>query len=304
MSKKSRYLLGILLTIIIGTVLYWFFCCQYCTDSIENKQKDVSVAPKVTIKPITFNDPDGDFNLEIKDNFSFKFSDYHFIEPISPELNQGLDQIATYLNNHPDKSLDVKGFYKSVEINNSAFPTIGLARANVIKNLMASKGVNFKNINTYGVLDNDLNRENDTINGGISFKVSAFKERNSDQDEALKDLAKSIKANPLILHFETAQTNIVLTKEQRQKVADMVDYVYKVDGASITVTGHTDNQGSRDTNIKVGQERADFAKNYLLDNGISSSKISSTSLGPDQPIADNTTEEGRAQNRRVVITIN
>ena len=84
----------------------------------------------------------------------------------------------------------------------------------------------------------------------------------------------------------------------------MVDYVYKVDGASIMVTGHTDNQGSRDTNIKVGQERADFAKNYLIDNGISSSKISSTSLGPDQPIADNTTEEGRAENRRVVITIN
>ena len=64
MSKKSRYLLGILLTIIIGTVLYWFFCCQYCTGNIENNQKDVSVAPEVTIKPITLNDPDGDFNLE------------------------------------------------------------------------------------------------------------------------------------------------------------------------------------------------------------------------------------------------
>ena len=304
MSKKSGYFLGILLTIIIGTVLYWFFCCQYCTDSIENNQNDVSVTLEVTIKPITLNDPDGNFNVEIEDNFSFKFSDYHFIEPISPELNQGLDQIATYFKENPDKSLDIKGFYKSVEINNSAFPTIGLARANVIKNLMASKGVDFKNMNTFGVLDNDLKRENDTINAGIDFDISAFEERNSDQEEVLNALAQNIKANPLILHFNTAQTTIDLTKEQRQKVADMVSYVDKVDGASIVVTGHTDNEGARETNISVGQERADFAKNYLIDNGISSSKISSTSLGPDQPIADNTTEEGRAQNRRVVITIN
>ncbi|HIC31680.1 MAG TPA: flagellar motor protein MotB, partial [Flavobacteriaceae bacterium] len=298
------FLLGILLTIIIGTVLYWFFCCQYCTDSIENKQNDVSVTPEVTIKPITLNDPDGNFSMEIEDNFSFKFSDYHFIEPISTELNQGLDQIATYLNKHPEKSLDIKGFYKSVEINNSAFPTIGLARANVIKNLMASRGVDFKNINTFGVLDNDLKRENDTISGAVNFEVSIYEGINPDQEEALNTLAQTIKANPLILHFNTAQTTINLTEKQRQKVSDMVDYVYKVDGASITVTGHTDNEGDRETNINIGQKRANFAKNYLIDNGISSSKISSTSLGPDQPIADNTTEEGRAQNRRVVITIN
>ena len=304
MSKKSGFLLGILLTIIIGTVLYWFFCCQYCTDSIENKPNDVSVTPEVTIKPITLNDPDGNFNVEIEDNFSFKFSDYHFIEPISTELNQGLDQIATYLNKHPEKSLDIKGFYKSVEINNSAFPTIGLARANVIKNLMASKGVDFKNINTFGVLDNDLKRENDTISGAVNFEVSIYEGINPDQEEALNTLAQTIKANPLILNFNTAQTTINLTEKQRQKVSDMVDYVYKVDGASITVTGHTDNEGDRETNINIGQKRANFAKNYLIDNGISSSKISSTSLGPDQPIADNTTEEGRAQNRRVVITIN
>ncbi|MBN2867684.1 MAG: OmpA family protein [Flavobacteriaceae bacterium] len=304
MSKKSGFLLGILLTIIIGTVLYWFFCCQYCTDSIENKPNDVSVTPEVTIKPITLNDPDGNFSMEIEDNFSFKFSDYHFIEPISTELNQGLDQIATYLNKHPEKSLDIKGFYKSVEINNSAFPTIGLARANVIKNLMASKGVDFKNINTFGVLDNDLKRENDTISGAVNFEVSIYEGINPDQEEALNTLAQTIKANPLILHFNTAQTTINLTEKQRQKVSDMVDYVYKVDGASITVTGHTDNEGDRETNINIGQKRANFAKNYLIDNGISSSKISSTSLGPDQPIADNTTEEGRAQNRRVVITIN
>jgi len=176
MSKKSGYFLGILLTITIGSVLYWFFCCQYCTDSIENKPNDVYVTPEVTIKPITLKDSDGNFSMKIEDNFSFKFSDYHFIEPISPELNQGLDQIATYFIENPEKSLDIKGFYKSVEINNSAFPTIGLARANVIKNLMASKGVDFKNMNTFGVLDNKLKRENDTIKGVIGFNISYFKE--------------------------------------------------------------------------------------------------------------------------------
>ena len=72
--------------------------------------------------------------------------------------------------------LDIKGFYQSVEINNSAFPTLGLARANVIKNLMASKGVDFKNMNTFGVLDNKLKRENDTIKGVIGFNISDFKQ--------------------------------------------------------------------------------------------------------------------------------
>ena len=84
----------------------------------------------------------------------------------------------------------------------------------------------------------------------------------------------------------------------------MVDYLTKVDQSHIVITGHTDNEGSRETNIKVGQGRADFAKNYLMDNGIPENKIISTSVGPGQPIADNTTEEGKAKNRRVVVTIN
>lgn len=84
----------------------------------------------------------------------------------------------------------------------------------------------------------------------------------------------------------------------------MVKYIDKVDGALITVTGFTDNTGSRPTNIKLGQGRADFTKQYLIQNGIDSSKIQSFSKGPDLPIADNATEEGRAKNRRVEVTIN
>jgi len=107
-----------------------------------------------------------------------------------------------------------------------------------------------------------------------------------------------------VLHFNTGQAAINLTAEQRQKIADISRYLDKVDGATCSVVGHTDNTGARATNIQLGQGRADFGKAYLVRNGIPDSKINASSKGPDEPIADNSTETGRAENRRTVITIN
>jgi OOP family OmpA-OmpF porin len=56
-------------------------------------------------------------------------------------------------------------------------------------------------------------------------------------------------------------------------------------------------------NTQLGQNRADFAKEYLAKNGISADRIISSSKGPDEPIADNATTEGKAKNRRTVVTI-
>ena len=70
------------------------------------------------------------------------------------------------------------------------------------------------------------------------------------------------------------------------------------------IVGHTDNTGQRETNMRLGQERADFAKAYLMRNGIPENRINATSKGSDEPIASNATEEGKAKNRRTVITLN
>ena len=77
-----------------------------------------------------------------------------------------------------------------------------------------------------------------------------------------------------------------------------------MDDATCAVVGHTDNTGDAAMNMTLGQERADFAKSYLTTNGIPASKILATSQGPNEPIADNGTEEGKAKNRRTVVTIN
>jgi outer membrane protein OmpA-like peptidoglycan-associated protein len=69
------------------------------------------------------------------------------------------------------------------------------------------------------------------------------------------------------------------------------------------VEGHTDSTGSDETNRKLSQARATSVRDYLVGQGVESSNISEVGLGPDQPIADNGTSEGRARNRRVEIIL-
>jgi len=67
------------------------------------------------------------------------------------------------------------------------------------------------------------------------------------------------------------------------------------------VEGHTDNTGSLQINKKLSLQRAESVVNYFVANGIERSRFTVRGLGPDFPIADNSTEEGRAKNRRVKI---
>lgn len=70
----------------------------------------------------------------------------------------------------------------------------------------------------------------------------------------------------------------------------------------VTIYGHTDNVGTHEVNEKVSTQRAQAVQNYLLGQGVPSKQIISTrGLAYDSPVADNSTEAGRAQNRRVEI---
>lgn len=105
------------------------------------------------------------------------------------------------------------------------------------------------------------------------------------------------------MYFNTNQTEINLSTEERQKIAAIAKYLDHIATAKVNCVGHTDNVGQKAINYTLGQERADFAKSYLSKNGIALERIASNSKGPDEPIADNATEDGRAKNRRTVVTV-
>ena len=71
----------------------------------------------------------------------------------------------------------------------------------------------------------------------------------------------------------------------------------------IEISGHTDNVGSAKTNIRLSADRAKAVVDYLVKQGIPESNLEYQGYGFSQPIAPNTTEDGRAQNRRVEFKI-
>ena len=71
----------------------------------------------------------------------------------------------------------------------------------------------------------------------------------------------------------------------------------------IVIEGHTDSTGSRDHNMQLSQERAQAVMNYLVSRGVPAEAISAVGIGPDRPIADNSTRDGRTENRRVELII-
>ncbi len=72
---------------------------------------------------------------------------------------------------------------------------------------------------------------------------------------------------------------------------------------SISVTGNTDAIGSESYNTTLGQQRADQVRDYLVSKGVAASRITATSAGEGNPLAPNNTDNGRATNRRVLISL-
>jgi outer membrane protein OmpA-like peptidoglycan-associated protein len=71
----------------------------------------------------------------------------------------------------------------------------------------------------------------------------------------------------------------------------------------VQVEGFTSSEGKAEHNQKLSQERADSVRQWLIDHGVAADRLLAKGYGPDQPIADNATEDGREKNRRVEFAI-
>jgi outer membrane protein OmpA-like peptidoglycan-associated protein len=80
-------------------------------------------------------------------------------------------------------------------------------------------------------------------------------------------------------------------------------FLNKYSDRTVLIEGHTDSIGSEDYNLGLSQRRADSVRSYLVQQGISSSRLSAAGKGKGSPVADNSSATGRQQNRRVEVII-
>jgi outer membrane protein OmpA-like peptidoglycan-associated protein len=103
------------------------------------------------------------------------------------------------------------------------------------------------------------------------------------------------------IYFDFDKTT--LKPESFPELDRMVELMNQNPNLTIEISGHTDDKGSDEYNKNLSAGRAEAVMDYLTNAGISDKRMNAVGYGEEDPIATNTTDEGRAQNRRVQFTI-
>jgi len=101
--------------------------------------------------------------------------------------------------------------------------------------------------------------------------------------------------------FETGKAD--LRAGALRNLYPLVTFLQKYPERQVMIEGHTDSVGSESSNLDLSQRRADAVRNFLIQNGVDASRIMAYGYGEASPIAPNTSEAGRLQNRRVEVII-
>ena len=94
-----------------------------------------------------------------------------------------------------------------------------------------------------------------------------------------------------------------LSETSKSNLNDLAETLKKYEDTNILIEGHTDITGTREYNMTLSEERAESVEDYLSGLGVSARRMTTEGYGPDQPVAENDSDYGRQQNRRVEVAI-
>ncbi|GAA5025218.1 hypothetical protein GCM10011506_09520 [Marivirga lumbricoides] len=158
--------------------------------------------------------------------------------------------------------------------------------------------INIKEAAKYKVRANKVNYLN------LEESISIFENQdflNYSKDLYLDPIEVGVTVIIKNIYFNFDKTD--LTKESYPELDRLTNLMETNPGITIEIAGHTDDKGSDDYNMTLSDGRANSVMQYLLQKGIRSDRMVAKGYGETDPISTNYTDEGRAENRRVVFTI-
>lgn len=114
-----------------------------------------------------------------------------------------------------------------------------------------------------------------------------------------RDVARALSLQ--VVHFEVDEA--VIPDVNKPILDRAVEIMKKVPDMKLLITGHTDSTADNAYNLKLSQERAQSMKDYMVSKGADPSKLITQGKGETEPVADNSTDQGRFRNRRIEFTV-
>ncbi|GAM31453.1 hypothetical protein P23_1969 [Acinetobacter calcoaceticus] len=141
-----------------------------------------------------------------------------------------------------------------------------------------------------------------TAEQSVSNSLSASQTALTAIDPNNVDVNALVKAlNLQIINFASGSSDI--PADNKAILDQAVTLLNKVSGVKLNVGGHTDSTGNAASNKALSQRRAQAVVDYLTSKGVDASKLVAQGHGSDQPVAENTTDEGRFKNRRIEFSV-
>ncbi|WP_349912968.1 OmpA family protein [Acinetobacter pittii] len=142
----------------------------------------------------------------------------------------------------------------------------------------------------------------ETAEQSVSNSLTASQTALGSIDPNNVDVNALVKAlNLQIINFASGSSDI--PADNKAILDQAATLLNKVSGVKLNVDGHTDSTGNAAANKALSQSRAQAVVDYLTSKGVDGSKLVAQGHGSDQPVADNTTEEGRFKNRRIEFSV-
>jgi outer membrane protein OmpA-like peptidoglycan-associated protein len=146
------------------------------------------------------------------------------------------------------------------------------------------------------------------IGAGIGAGVGSYMDA---QEEKLARIpgttVERVGSDKLLVRFDSdvlfSVDSAILTPDSRATLDDVAVVLKDFSKTAVVVEGFTDSTGSEEHNQALSERRARAVSSYFVDSGVSADRVTSIGFGEDHPVADNDTEAGRRQNRRVAILI-
>jgi outer membrane protein OmpA-like peptidoglycan-associated protein len=230
-----------------------------------------------------------------------------------------MDHSAAYLD-HPDEEASIwpwvvglLAFTGVALITVQLSQSIPSAVASSARNAIAKQGISGLNvavdgrdITLSGTISEDTNKrellaavEEAAGVRAVTDNLTVFNPRADAQRRAIAFQTQLSRIDVGSLAFEPSSSSLTVASEQAMNA--LTELLLQYPEQRIRIAGHTDNTGRPAVNLRISRERADSVARYLISRGVLESQLLARGFGASRPVADNSTESGRASNRRIEI---